>query len=391
VRFPQIFDAVWQGTETRDPATLDYGYVQPYQGYFNMQWMRTCAGDALEGAWFDFLDCDGQLFQNQAITTQLAAPEHVTLWCFDSLRFKGSRVKRLAHTWNDLQQLAAVSESPQGVHVVKPPLTDGGRDLFVYDNIGMIGVPSVPTQTISTTMRSIIVPAHGMDDPTLRSALPNLLIAGRHVTLTHDALHRLSAAPNLLDFFGYRPSGVLPAKGEVAAFVINGKRYPVEGTVRVAGDLAPTDAAVLVWAELKPASENTARVPFITAKSFASGGRALVWNLGGFSVEDFDIREQLNVPVPCDWFNLPKPVIDALRKSVTTPLGFKIEAPPRVATFLFANHVVFMNYANASADVHVRGLDFDPGSLQSDSPKTALSGNDVFLAPGSYALVKRQG
>ena len=139
------------------------------------------------------------------------------------------------------------------------------------------------------------------------------------------------------------------------------------------------------------ASGETARVPFITAKSFASGGRALVWNLGGVGEDDVDLCEQLNVPAPCDWFNLPKPVIDALRKSVTTPLGFTIEAPPRVATFLFADHAVFMNYANASADVQVRGLALDPGSLQSDSPKTALSGNDIFLAPGSYALVKRRG
>ena len=53
------------------------------------------------------------------------------------------------------------------------------------------------------------------------------------------------------------------------------------------------------------------------------------YNLNRYGKDDFDLREQLNVPTPCDWFNLPKPVIDRMRKTVTTPLGFAIEAPPR--------------------------------------------------------------
>ena len=74
---------------------------------------------------------------------------------------------------------------------------------------------------------------------------------------------------------------------------------------------------------------------------------------------------------------------------LTTSLGCTIEAPARVAVFVFADHLAFMNYATTPAEVRLRGLNWDEASLESDAAKTAVSGDRLFLAPGSYALLKR--
>lgn len=387
VRFPKIFDAVWQGTETRDPATLDYGYVEQYQGYFNLRWMQLCAGAKCESGWFDFLDCDGQLFFDQAVTTNLGAPEQITIYRYDKQFFGGSRMERLVKNLEGLDALRNVAVKPHGVHVIKPPNADGGRDLFIFDYLGMLGIPCVPAAEISTSMRSIIVTAHGISCDAVVEAIPRALVAGRHVVMTFDALHRLASRPEILEFMGYRPADLAPSRAAVRQFHLDGATYSCDGPFHVPGDLAPSDAAILAWAELDSSKEFPIRVPMITAKSYASGGRAIVWNLGTFGDTDFDIREQLNVPVQSDLFNLPKQVIDFLRQTATTPHRFTIQAPARVATYLFERHVAFANYGAVPAEVEVSGLAWDPASLMTDSPKTICSGNTLFLATRSYGLL----
>ncbi len=388
VRFPKIFDAVWQGTETRDPDTLDYGYVEQYQGYFNLRWMQLCAGAKCESGWFDFLDCNGQLFFDQAVTTSLGAPDAVTIYRYDKTLFNGSRMGRLVKNMDGLEALRAAAEKPQGVHVIKPPNADGGKDLFIFDYLGMLGIPCVPATEISTSMRSIIVTAHGISDRNVVDAIPRALMAGRHVILTFDALRRLADRPEILEFMGYRPSDLAPAGAAVRQFHLDGKTFPCDETFRVPGDLAPSDAAVLAWAELDASAEFPARVPMVTAKSYASGGRAIVWNLGTFGDSDFDIREQLNVPVQTDLFNIPKQVIDFLRQTATGPHRFTIKAPARVATFLFDQHIAFANYGAVPAEVEVSGLAWRSDSLKTDSPKTVCSGSTLFLATRSYGLLE---
>jgi len=388
IRFPKIFDAVWQGTETRNPDTLDYGYVEQYQGYFNLRWMQLCAGEKCESGWFDFLDCNGQLFFDQAVTTCLGASNRITIYRYDKALFSGSRMGRLAKSLPGLEALHEGAVNPRGVHVIKPPNVGGGRDLFIFDYLGMLGIPCVPATEISTSMRSIIVTAHGAGSPAVVDAIPRALMAGRHVILTFDALRRLADRPEVLEFLGYRPSELAAGKAQVRAFHIDGTAYPCDEPYHVPGDLAPSDAAVLAWAELDASEEFALRVPMVTAKSYASGGRAVVWNLGTFGDEDFDIRERLNVPVQSDLFNLPKQVIDFLRQTATGPYRVTIKAPARVATFLFDRHVAFMNYGAVPAEVEVSGISWTPESLQSDSPKTVCSGSTLFLATRSYGLLE---
>ncbi len=402
-RFPSLFDAVWQGTETRNPATPAYGYVEPYEGYFNLRWMRLCAGDRLNSAWFDSLDCDDQLFYEQAITTSLGAPDDITIFSYDKELFSSSRVMRVAASLPKLNALREAAVQPRGVHAIKPANSDAGTDHFIFDYLGMMGVPLVAAQAIDSSMRCIFVPAHALAAPEVVRAIPRALMAGRHVILTFGALAGLAAGAvpderggprtrEILEFFGYRARDIWAAPTLVDSFTFEGKTVACEEPFHVAGDLAPTDAAVLAWANLAdPEDGRVPRVPFVTARSFSSGGRAIVWNLGTFGPTAFDIREQLNVPVRSDLLSLPKLMLDHLRRTATGALGFTIKAPARVATFLFARHLVVMNYELTPAEVQITGLHWDTIGLLSDSPKTVATGDTIYVAGRSFALLPLKG
>jgi len=78
-------DRIWIGTETRNPETPDYGYVQPMEGYVNFRWLSSVAGAKTGGAWFDSLDCTAQNFLDQAYQSVLAGAREITIFNLGSI------------------------------------------------------------------------------------------------------------------------------------------------------------------------------------------------------------------------------------------------------------------------------------------------------------------
>jgi len=387
-RFPDIFDAVWVGTETRNPDTIEYGYVEPYQGYVNAQWMRTCAGNVFESAWFDGLDCDEQLFYDQGLTTYLAAVPALTVFSYDEDLFGGSKITRFAGAMPDFERLRRLAASPRGMHVLKPKTGDGGRDLFIFDYLGMLGIPSVFVTRLTSAMRSVFVSAHGVEDVETIAAMKAILAAGGQVIITFEALHRMIDNENFLEIFGFDRSGVARAVVPATCFGVMHERFETETPVHLAGDLAPFDASVLAWGAVVSEEQGTICVPLVTSKTYAGGGRALVWNLCTFGHEAFRVTEQLNVPERVTWFGLPKALVDLLRGSATETLGFRVAMLPRVACFVFERHVVLVNYTSGMKEVHVQGLHLAADTLFSNAASTSCAGSDVLLAPHSFAAVE---
>jgi len=272
--------------------------------------------------------------------------------------------------------------------VFKPPVGDGGRDLFIFDYLGMLGIPCVPTTHLDPAMRSVFVPAHGVGQPDTHARIREILEAGGTVILTFDALARMADEPEVLGLFGYDAAGVAPGVVVVEGFEVGQDAVESAQPIRLAGDLAPADADVLAWGRLEACEYGTMRIPVATAKAHAGGGKALVWNIGTFGHDAFQVSERLNVPQPTDLFALPKPVIDLLRATATDPLGFTIDALPRVACFVFARHLVLVNYTSGRREVHTRGLHPLAETLLADSTTTVCTGDDFFLAPHSFAAVE---
>ena len=376
-RLPAIFDKVWVGTETRNPNTPKYGYTEPYQGYFNARWMRACAGPKFESAWIDFIECDEPLFYQQAVTSLLAGPANLTYFCYGDALFAGGMVSRVAGEWPKLQELHAAAVEPWGVTVLKPPVSEGDGDLFIYDDLGMLGIPCVPATRLDKSARSVIVPVQGMADPNTPKAIEDILASGGQVILTHAALERLSGAPDVMARFGYTPATVATARTNARAFELDGKQLDASAPCHIPGNLAP-DAATKTLAWIVGGTWDKLRIPFITVKEQPSGGKAVVWNLDTFGQDAYTIDESLCVPVKGELVTLPAPVIAALRNCALAPLNIGIEVPPRVGAYFFAKHAVFMNYTAAPAEVVVTGLALSDGA---DKPKKFR------LAPGAYAAL----
>ncbi len=389
-RFPEIFDGVWVGTETRDPDTAAFGYTEPYQGYFNMLWMRTCADQKFTGAWFDYLDCNDQQFYEQAVTTCLGEPAEITLFCYGKDIFDQNRIPRLVAGLPHLERLREVVTAPHGVYVYKPPNSEGGRDLFIFDYLGMMGIPCVPTTSLRPDMKSVIVPGHGVTDASTAHIIANIIASGGQVIVTHQALERLCAYPSVLELFGYAAADVAPNSIEILRFSLDERILEPYRPIPAGGDLDPnSEVRVRIWAHYDAWGSET-RLPFATVRDHASGGRAAVWNLRTFAHDAYTIREHLCVPVRCGLLDLSDAVIGALRNMATEPLGYTVEAPPRMATFLFDRHVVFVNYADTPATISATGLSLRPDTLLSDKSETVFSGNTVQLPPRSHVIIALQ-
>ncbi len=341
-RFAAQFDRVWQGTETRDPETLAYGYVEPYEGYFNLAWMRACAKEKCTCGWFDYLDCDAEQFARQALFTGLAAPRRILLFCYSDALLSGEKMKRLRDMRKHLETLAPWVTSPKGVSVIKPPNTDGAPDLFLFDFLGMMGIPCVPETVPCPDAPVSFITAHAARHPETPGAIQQALASGRRVGVTFAALRQLPVFTQ--ELFGYTPAGIAPGRSQVAAFEMNGSEWPVTEPFFIPGDLAePREGEVLVRALMSGCEHGRFRIPFLTRKDHPGGGMALVWNIGTFGHEAFPVVERVNVPQPRLFNGLPGPILSTLRNTLLEELGLFLDAPYGVCLFLFEQHALLVN------------------------------------------------
>jgi hypothetical protein len=294
--------------------------------------------------------------------------------------------------------LSAAAVEPWGVTVLKPPVSEGDGDLFIYDDLGMMGIPCVPATRLDKSMRSVFVPVQGMADPNTGKVVADILASGGGVIVTHAALERMSDNPALMALFGYAPATTATARTDVHAFEIDGKQIDAPKPFHVPGNLQPDEATkTLAWVIC--GTWGKLRVPFITVKEQPGGGKAVVWNLDTFGQDAYTIDESLCVPVKSELLTLPEAVISLLRNSALATLNVSIEAPPRVATFLFAKHAVFMNYTSAPAEIRVEGIALAPDKNASASVKESdkTDGSDkaappkpstaIRVGPGAYAML----
>jgi len=389
IRQGRAYDGIWVGTETRDPTTLAYGYVEPYQPWFHAGWVRQCVGEKFQGAWYDFLDCDEQLFYEQAVATTLTQPGQVTLFCYCERMFAESDglARRVARSRDLLDRLAALAVDPVGAAALRPMRADGDGDLFIFDALGMLGIPLVPVIELNPDLHTVIVPAHGASEPDTPDRILQILSRGGQVIVTLNALHRMLAADGLARAFGYDASGVAVIPSSADGVIVGDEQTQLDGPCRIAGDLAPCDADVPAWAVVGTCEGGPHRVPLVTVRRHPTGGRAVVWNLDGCRHADFPINERLNVPVRAGMLDLPDSAVNVLRDTALAPLGIHVRAPTRVAAFLFRRCLVLVNYADHPAEIAFDGLRVLTETALADHAQNRCTTSAAFLSPRSFLAV----
>jgi len=205
--FPQIFDKVWVGTETRGRNTQRFGFVQPYEGFVNYRWLADIAGDKIGGAWFDHGDCLEYDFLDQAYMGVLAGAPELVFFNFNNIMQDHPDHEKVIAEFDQLVELAAfVRKHPViGIPAYKPPNSDPGGDMYIMDFLGMLGIPLVPVHKFPESAPIIFLPAQAASDPFLLNHIKKARARGAYLIVTTSLLIASPDADELKRIVGINP------------------------------------------------------------------------------------------------------------------------------------------------------------------------------------------
>ena len=351
VREPQIFDRVWVGTETRGPDTQRMGFVKQYEGFVNYRWLSSLSGDKIGGAWFDHIDCNKHDFIEQAYQTVLAGAREIILFnYFDFINgHQGHHLLR--RQFPKLVKIAQkVRQKPAwGVYGYKPPHSDAGGDLYVFDYLGMMGIPLVPCSKFPADAKVIFLPTQAASDPEIESHVQRFIQNGGTVIVTAGLLKSFAMTPTLASLIGIEEIETTQPLKATTLMVMN-KSINFEKGLDIETILHPKSAEVVLTAKV-----GRRLIPFLTCLEHHTGGKVYVLNSHTFSEKDFKaVGEVLLAPRDLPLLDLPDEWLSEIRKCFNEPLGIEFKAPSRTAIHLLGeNDWVFSNFNNDAVDIEL--------------------------------------
>ncbi|HWQ52845.1 MAG TPA: hypothetical protein VN442_04115 [Bryobacteraceae bacterium] len=336
-----LFDAVWAGTEVRNPATQRMGYVQPTQGYMNFRWIASIAGERMRGAWFDHIECTGRNFVDQAWQSVLAGAGEITLFHLGDLMEGHPGHALFQAALPGLQRTASQIRGREvsGISYYKPSGSDPADNMYLMDYLGMIGLPVVPASRYPAGSRVVILGAQAAADADLVTAVESHVKRGATVVVTPALLRKV---PRLQQMARVR---VTPEPKPVLAVSVLVK----DRAIALATPLE-IDAGIEAEAPAITAESASGRVPWLT------GGKLIVWNVRTFSEQDFrETGEWLLPPKPLGIASIPQELADTVRSR----LGFPLSAPVRVAYYIFGGRPCFYNFRDETVRLGLGGRTFE--------------------------------
>jgi len=198
VRESADYDRIWVGTETRDPDSERWGRKAQYEAYYIMRWLGEIGGAKTGGGWFDPYGTTENTYLEQARQTVLADAKEMLLFCYGSLlRDTGpANVRRLRTEIPGLLRLAAIVRNKpiRGIIAPKPPNSDAQNEQYVFDFVGMLGLPLVPTAKIDPAAEAAFFSVHALKYPEFSDKLKKMLEDGKPVLMTDGLAERLGDA-----------------------------------------------------------------------------------------------------------------------------------------------------------------------------------------------------
>ncbi|NOX56363.1 MAG: hypothetical protein GXP27_18345, partial [Planctomycetes bacterium] len=214
VRETALFDRIWVGTETRDYDNPRWGGKVQYEGYFIMRWLGGIGGEKCGGGWFDPYGTTEKTYVEQARQTILAGAKESLLFCYGSLlkQTGPANVRALRRCIPELFQVAEEVGRRRviGVAAYKPPNSHPEKEPYVFDFVGMLGLPLVPCHEFPDDAQAAFFSVHALKDADLPAKLSGLIERGVPVLVT-DGLAKRLAGRVRLDTPNVR---VLPIRGK---------------------------------------------------------------------------------------------------------------------------------------------------------------------------------
>lgn len=272
------FNWIWVGTETRDYNDKQWGGDIQYKAYYIMCWLGELGGPKCGGGWFDWLGTTEKTYLEQANQTILAGAKEMMLFCYGGLQGSTgpANVNNLRKEMPGLFELARLvkGKSICGVAAPKPPSSDAEKESYVYDFVGMMGIPLVPTAKVDPSAQAAFYPMHVLKDAEFGEKLKAMLAAGKPVLITDGLAEKVGAVeaagntPAILKVNG-RPKSLLELDRRQLAAI----RNPLLKPLGLAFD-APIKVAIYLFAEDLVVVENFNDEPVNAALQFEKAIKA---------------------------------------------------------------------------------------------------------------------
>ena len=352
---PQIFDGVWTGTETRDPAGNQH--LQNYLSYNIMRYFENISGGRNGGGWVDsggiYMSMDRyaeQLFltaiakgrdvmlfaYNQLLDVKLnpmfRAPwqDQGTSWSYDEMTapFKKGKetvtpttMARIADiVLRKADDLCGKLGNPVGIHSYKVYHQPGEE--FLQNYLGMIGLPMDMYPAFPEGRKTVLLTEQAAADPALTEKIDRQLKAGGDVFIT---------------------TGLLKAVPEKIAPICELRCDDLKAIVNDFGRYGKSEKDILI-----------PQVRYWTNDSWevVSAGRPLTGGVSGWPILHRCIYSQGTLyvlTIPDDFGNLydyPEGALNEIRRRMSRDMDLYLEGPAKVSLFLYDNKTVIVENFN---------------------------------------------
>ena len=346
---PQLFDGVWTGTETRDPASAQH--LQNYLSYNIVRYFENLRPGHNFGGWVDSggsnMGMDRYAEQlwltffakapeialfayNQLIGVRLNPDIHRTSWQgqgtsfdYDEMMKPVNRngqtvtpttIARVAgYTFEKINPFISQLGKPIGIKSYKPFHSLG--DDFLQNYLGMIGLPMDMYSEFPTDQKVVLLTEQAKYDPDIIAKIESQLTKGNNVVIT---------------------SGLLKAIPEKIADIAELRANDKKALVNDFGMAGKASKDILITQVLYQTNDSWEMV---------SAGRPLVNGVSGYPMllrAPYSKGNLYVMTIPDDFgnlYDLPQGVLNVFRQVLSQDLDLRIDAPAKVGLFLYDNGV----------------------------------------------------
>ncbi|HOB19193.1 MAG TPA: permease [Candidatus Atribacteria bacterium] len=190
---PRIFDMVYTGTETRNPAYTQQ-HLPKYLSYFLMRYLENIAPGRNGGGWYDPYECTYNYtsYAQQAYLTLLAKAREVMMFSLGSLLSPQYSlcIPINGQIFSDMDKVLGLLGNPTGTACYLP--VHGHGEDYLHDYIGMLGIPLEPVPEYPRSARTVFLTESAAIDCRIIEKVKGTLSAGGTVIVTSGFLKAAS-------------------------------------------------------------------------------------------------------------------------------------------------------------------------------------------------------
>ncbi len=201
VKETELFDKIWVGTETRDYEDKRWGGTVQYEAYFIMRWLGEIGGEKCGGGWYDWLGTTEKTYIEQARQTVLAGAKESFLFCYGGLQGSTGpkNIEVLRQNIPELLKIASEvrKRKPIGIAAFKPPNSHPAEEAYIFDYVGMLGLPLVPSHKFTESSPTAFFSVHSLKENGFVDKLNRYIQNGKTVLITDGLAKRIGNKINL--------------------------------------------------------------------------------------------------------------------------------------------------------------------------------------------------